>query len=179
MAILGAGGIGFDMAKFLTVSHSSTLDLVNWEKEWGVSRDGTIRGFVVDPVNPIPKRQVTLLQRQEGKQGKSLGKTTGWVHRAEVRKHGVKQISGVQYRKIDDKGLYLTRSKENNEQELLPVETVVLCVGQESAQNFADELAHIPEMNVHCIGGAREAKGMDAKSAIQEGLKAAIQLGTE
>ena len=94
-----------------------------------------------------------------------------------MKKKGVKQISGVQYKKIDDQGLYLTRSKENSESELLPVETVVLCVGQESVQDMVDHLADIPEMQVHLIGGAREASGMDAKSAIQEGLEAAIRLG--
>ena len=177
VAILGAGGIGFDMANFLTINHSTALDLAAWEKEWGVSRDGTIRGFVADPVLSVPTRHVTLLQRHAGRQGKMLGKTTGWVHRAEVKKKGVKQISGVQYKKIDDQGLYLTRSKENSESELLPVETVVLCVGQESVQDMVDHLADIPEMQVHLIGGAREASGMDAKSAIQEGLEAAIRLG--
>ena len=115
VAVIGAGGIGFDVSEFLTTDESPTLNLKEWEQEWGVSEDLSVPGFVTKP-RPLPAtRQVCMVQRKPGGQGKTLGKTTGWVHRATVKMKGVEQISGATYDLIDDEGLHLTlHDKEGN-----------------------------------------------------------------
>ena len=178
VAVIGAGGIGFDVTEFLTTDESPALNLKEWEQEWGVTDDLDTPGFVTKP-RPLPAtRQVYLVQRKPGSQGKSLGKTTGWVHRATVKMKGVEQISGARYDKIDDDGLHLTlHDRDGNETgtRVLEVDNVVVCAGQESVRDLVDPLtaAGVP---THVIGGADLAAELDAKRAIRQGTEVAAGL---
>jgi len=178
VAVMGAGGIGFDVTEFLTTDESPTLNLKEWEQEWGVSEDLDKPGFLTKP-RPLPAtRQVYMVQRKPGSQGKSLGKTTGWVHRATVKMKGVEQISGATYDKIDDQGLHLTlHDKEGNEtgKRVLEVDNVVVCAGQESVRELIDPLV-AAGVTTHVIGGADEAGELDAKRAIRQGTEVAAGL---
>lgn len=175
VAVIGAGGIGFDITEFLTVDESPTLDLKEWEQEWGVSEDLSKPGFVTKP-RPLPAtRQVYLVQRKPGKQGASLGKTTGWVHRATVKMKGVEQISGATYDKIDDRGLHLSFHSEDGtatETRVLEVDNIVICAGQESVRELVDPLT-VAGVTTHVIGGADLAAELDAKRAIRQGTEVA------
>ncbi|MFW0796440.1 NADPH-dependent 2,4-dienoyl-CoA reductase [Gordonia sp. CPCC 205515] len=175
VAVIGAGGIGFDVTEFLTVDESPSLNLKEWEQEWGVSEDLSKPGFVTKP-RPLPAvRQVFLVQRKPGGQGKTLGKTSGWVHRATVKMKGVEQISGASYDKIDDAGLHLSfRDEEGNvtETRVLEVDNVVVCAGQESVRELVDPLT-VAGVRTHVIGGADVAAELDAKRAIQQGTEVA------
>ncbi len=175
VAVMGAGGIGFDVTEFLTVDESPTLNLKEWEQEWGVSEDLTKPGFVTKP-RPLPAtRQVYMVQRKSGGQGRTLGKTSGWVHRATVKMKGVEQISGATYDKIDDAGLHLSfRDEEGNvtETRLLEVDNIVVCAGQESVRELVDPLT-VAGVTTHVIGGADLAAELDAKRAIRQGTEVA------
>ncbi|MYR06005.1 FAD-dependent oxidoreductase [Gordonia sp. SID5947] len=175
VAVIGAGGIGFDITEFLTVDESPTLNLKEWEQEWGVSEDLSKPGFVTKP-RPLPAvREVFLVQRKAGRQGKSLGKTTGWVHRATVKMKGVEQISGATYDKIDDQGLHLSFRGEDGsvtETRVLEVDNVVVCAGQESVRELVDPLT-VAGVTTHVIGGADLAAELDAKRAIRQGTEVA------
>lgn len=179
VAVIGAGGIGFDVTEFLTVDESPTLNLKEWEQEWGVSEDLTKPGFVTKP-RPLPAtRQVYMVQRKTGKQGKSLGKTTGWVHRATVKMKGVEQISGATYDRIDDAGLHLSFHDDEGkvtDTRVLEVDNVVVCAGQESVRDLVDPLT-IAGISTHVIGGADVAAELDAKRAIRQGTEVAAGLG--
>ncbi|GAC69080.1 NADPH-dependent 2,4-dienoyl-CoA reductase [Gordonia soli] len=175
VAVIGAGGIGFDITEFLTVDESPTLNLKEWEQEWGVSEDLSKPGFVTKP-RPLPAvREVFLVQRKSGRQGKGLGKTTGWVHRATVKMKGVEQISGASYDKIDDQGLHLSfRDDDGNvtETRILEVDNIVVCAGQESVRELVDPLT-VAGVTTHVIGGADLAAELDAKRAIRQGTEVA------
>jgi 2,4-dienoyl-CoA reductase (NADPH2) len=177
VAIIGAGGIGFDVAEYLAHQGESTaLDLPAWMAEWGVTDPEAHRGGLV-PTGPAPEpsaRDIHLLQRKAEKPGKRLGKTTGWIHRAALKAKGVKMLGGVTYAGIDDEGLHLMTGPDGTTPKVLPVDTVVLCAGQVSLRDLADELG--ADRDVHVIGGADVAAELDAKRAIDQGVRLAAQL---
>ena len=167
VAIVGAGGIGFDVATFLTHEPGS-----DYFAEWGIDRTLTQRGGLVPP-RPVPsRRRVYLLQRKAGRPGATLGKTTGWIHRAALKARGVVMRNGVAYQRIDDAGLHIATEAGT---ELLAVEHVVICAGQESVNALARELAASGKP-VHVIGGALLAAELDAERAIREGVTLAVSL---
>ncbi len=175
VAIVGAGGIGFDVAEYLThegASPTENLDL--WKQEWGVSDPEAHRGGVV-PEGPAPlpsPREVTLLQRKAERPGKRLGKTTGWIHRTSLMMKGVKMLGGVGYERIDDAGLHITTSDGPT---VIPCDTVVLCAGQEPDRRLAAPLS-ADGKPVHIIGGADVATELDAKRAIDQGARLAASI---
>lgn len=171
VAVMGAGGIGFDVSELL--AHvPETLE--EWKANWGVADPAVIRGGVTDKKPRTPKREVWLLQRKESSQGKGLGKTSGWVHRAIVKDLGVHQISGVTYDRVSDEGLHIT---VDGKAQVLDVDHIVLCTGQESVRSLYDDLlaANFPG-SVHLIGGADVAAEVDAKRAIKQGTELAAAL---
>lgn len=174
VAIIGAGGIGFDVAEFLVQAGGSpTLEPARWRREWGVDLDYTEnRGGLVPAAAEAPARALWLLQRSEGKLGARLGKTTGWIHRATLKHKRVTMISGVEYLRVDDAGLHV---RIGGAVEVLPADHVVICAGQLSFKPLADQLAdHIGK--VHVIGGAELASELDAKRAIDQGCRVAAAL---
>jgi 2,4-dienoyl-CoA reductase (NADPH2) len=179
VAIIGAGGIGFDVAEFLVhePGESSTLDLDEWLAEWGVVDPDDARGGLArERSRPKPPaREVTLLQRKQGKLGANLGKTTGWIHRATLKMKGVNMIGGVNYERIGDDGLLISYGSKREEPTWLDVDNVVLCAGQEPLCDLRQplEAAGIP---VHVIGGADFAAELDAKRAIDQGSRLAAEL---
>jgi 2,4-dienoyl-CoA reductase (NADPH2) len=173
VAIIGAGGIGFDVAEYLVHRGiSPTLQPDLWRREWGVGDPAQVRGGLVDPQPEPPAREVWLLQRKAEKPGRGLGKTTGWIHRAALAAKGVKMIGGVEYRRILPDGLIVLR---DGAEELIPADTVVLCAGQEPARGLADALA-AAGIAAHIIGGADVAAELDAKRAIDQGARLAARL---
>ncbi|XBB68290.1 NADPH-dependent 2,4-dienoyl-CoA reductase [Nocardioides sp. WV_118_6] len=171
VAVMGAGGIGFDVTELL--AHTPET-LEEWKAHWGVADPAVVRGGVTDKTPRTPKREVWLLQRKESAQGKGLGKTSGWVHRAAVKDLGVHQLSGVTYDRIDDAGLHVT---VDGSPQVLDVDHVVVCAGQESVRALYDDLlaARFPGQ-VHLIGGADVAAELDAKRAIKQGTELAAAL---
>lgn len=175
VAIMGAGGIGFDVAEYLAYEgHSSALDPNTWLQEWGVDIGVSVAGGVtgITPKYRKTSREIYLLQRKSSKPGASLGKTTGWIHRAALKKQGVKMLSSVEYNKIDDEGLHI--SVEGHSQ-LLRVDHVISCVGQEPHRQLYDELQALGK-EAHLIGGAEKAAQLDAKRAIKQGTELAASL---
>lgn len=170
VAIIGAGGIGFDVAEFLTVSDSPTLNLTEWMREWGVGDPAITPGGLAEPAPELPTRTVTLLQRKPEKPGRGLGKTTGWIHRAALAAKGVKMIGGVNYEAIDAEGLHVSYGAARENPTLIAVDTVVLCAGQLSERSLADRLIAAGR-TVHVIGGADLAGELDAKRAIDQGTR--------
>ncbi|GAB4262077.1 MAG: NADPH-dependent 2,4-dienoyl-CoA reductase [Pararhodobacter sp.] len=173
VAIVGAGGIGFDIAEFVThEGESPTLNPAEWRKEWGVGDPSEVPGGLLEPQPPAPARAVTLLQRKAEKPGKRLGKTTGWIHRASLAARKVQMIGGVTYEAITPEGIVLGG---DGGPRLLEVDTIVLCAGQEPLRTLADalEAAGVP---VHVIGGADVAAELDAKRAINQGARLAAAL---
>ena len=178
VAIIGAGGIGFDVAEFLVQdAPSPTTNLEEWLVEWGVSDPGTARGGVagIRPRVGPPAREVTLLQRKSGKLGAGLGKTTGWIHRATLKMKGVQMINGVNYERIDDRGLLITYGEARATPTWLDVDNIILCAGQESLRELMDPLA-AANIRTHLIGGADKATELDAKRAIEQGCRLAATL---
>jgi 2,4-dienoyl-CoA reductase (NADPH2) len=177
VAIVGAGGIGFDVAEFLVTpsGHSPTLDLSAWLAEWGVANPVEVRGGVVPPRPAPPARQVTLLQRKAGKLGKGLGKTTGWIHRATLQMKRVEMIGGVNYERITRGGLFVTYGEGRKDGQVIECDTVVLCAGQEPLRELHAPLV-AAGLAVHLIGGADEATELDAKRAIDQGTRLAAVL---
>ena len=167
VAIVGAGGIGFDVATFLTHEAGS-----NYFEEWGIDRTLTQRGGLVPARPVVSRRRVYLLQRKPGRLGATLGKTTGWIHRSALRHRGVVMRNGVSYQRIDDAGLHISTEAGP---ELLAVEHVVICAGQESVNGLATELAASGKP-VHVIGGALLAAELDAERAIREGVTLAAKI---
>ncbi len=168
VAIIGAGGIGFDTAEFLlhqTGEHPPAPEefLAAWGIDQSLSSRGGIEG--VTAPQPTPAREIFLLQRTKGKPGARLGKTTGWIHRLVLKKHQVKMLGGVTYQRIDDQGLHIQR---NGQPQLLAVDNVVVCAGQESLRELEAPLAS-QDKPVHLIGGADKALELDAKQAIRQG----------
>ncbi|MER5542244.1 NADPH-dependent 2,4-dienoyl-CoA reductase [Streptomyces sp. NPDC002589] len=173
VAVLGAGGIGFDVAEYLTDGgDKASEDPQTYFRAWGVDMDYQEPGGLAAPQRPAPPRQVHLLQRKTTKVGAGLGKTTGWIHRAELKHRGVTMVPGVRYDRIDDVGLHITVGEEST---VLEVDTVVLCTGQEPRRDLYDELAAAGR-SVHLIGGADVAAELDAKRAIKQGTELAAAL---
>ncbi len=177
VAIVGAGGIGFDVAEFLVTpeGHSPTLNLQEWLAEWGVADPAQVRGGVTRPQPTPPARKVTLLQRKAGKLGKGLGKTTGWIHRAALQMKQVEMIGGVNYERITPQGLFVTYGEKRSDGQLIECDTVVLCAGQEPLRELEAPL-RAAGVAVHLIGGAHEAGELDAKRAIDQGTRLALTL---
>ena len=181
VALIGAGGIGFDVAEFLVTpaGHSTALDLPAWLAEWGVVDPGAVRGGVVRPTASAPAKQVTLLQRKPGKLGGNLGKTTGWIHRAALKMKNVEMLSGVNYERIVQQpgglGLFITFGEKRTDGTVLEVDTIVLCAGQEPLQELLAPL-QAAGVQTHLIGGAQEAGELDAKRAIDQGTRLAARL---
>ena len=176
VAIVGAGGIGFDVAEYLShdMAHESvSLNVESYMKEWGVDMSYQRGGSLAESPQPIPSpREVFLLKRSKGKHGKNLGKTTGWIHRASLAMKKVKMIHSVQYEKIDDAGLHISVGEEK---QILPVDNVVICAGQEPLRAMHEELVAAGK-SVHLIGGANIATQLDAKKAIKEASHLAAEL---
>jgi 2,4-dienoyl-CoA reductase (NADPH2) len=175
VAVVGAGGVGFDVSEFLVTDESPTLNLKEWKAEWGVADPQEVRGALTTPIPAPPAREVYLLQRTKGAQGKRLGKTSGWVHRASLKAKGVQQLSGVNYERIDDDGLHISFGQERSDPRLLEVDNVVICAGQDSVRDLEDGLRH-NGIEPHIIGGADVAAELDAKRAIKQGTELAARL---
>lgn len=175
VAVMGAGGIGFDVSELLTQKgESASLNIDEFMREWGVDLTVQHRAGIegVEAHDPESAREVWLMQRKASKLGKGLGKTTGWIHRASLQKRNVHMLSGCDYLKIDDDGLHLTI---NGEQDLLPVDNIVICAGQEPCRELEAALKALGK-NPHLIGGADVAAELDAKRAIDQGLRLAVAL---
>jgi len=174
VAVIGAGGIGFDVGEFLTHAgapgEAQTRD--DWMREWGVGDPSTHRGGLVAAPQPEVPRQVFLLQRKSSRVGAGLGKTSGWVHRAALANRGVEMIKGVSYDKIDEDGLHITFGENRDKSRVLAVDDVVVCAGQESRRDLLDELK-AAGVSVHLVGGADVAVELDAKRAIDQGTRLA------
>ncbi|MDH5265178.1 MAG: FAD-dependent oxidoreductase, partial [Betaproteobacteria bacterium] len=178
VAIVGAGGIGFDVAEFLVHDgHSPSLDVAAWRREWGVADPAAYRGGVagVKPEPSPPAREVTLLQRKKSKPGAGLGKTTGWIHRAALKMKRVEMLAGVNYEGVVEKGLAVSFGEKRERATVLEVDTIVLCAGQESLRELEAPLRQAGA-SVHLIGGAALAGELDAKRAIDEGTRLAALL---
>ncbi|OEZ59912.1 2,4-dienoyl-CoA reductase [NADPH] [Duganella sp. HH105] len=179
VAIIGAGGIGFDVGEYLLhdPKHPLPLALDVWAKEWGVDMKGDTPGGLTTVATPEPVRQLYLLQRKTSKLGAGLGKTSGWVHRAVLARNGVVMLAGVQYDRIDDHGLHVTIA---GEQRLLSVDNVVVCAGQDSLTELMPSEEEVKANSAwprfHKIGGAALAAELDAKRAIKEGAELAVSL---
>lgn len=175
VAIIGAGGIGFDVAEFLAKGdHSPTLNLDEWLAEWGVVDPAIVRGGVTKPLALKPARKITLLQRKAGKLGAGLGKTTGWIHRAELKSRGVEMIGGVNYEQISDQGLFITYGEKRENGTWLDVDTIVMCAGQVPLRELVAPL-QTAGIKVTLLGGADVASELDAKRAINQASYAAAQ----
>jgi len=173
VAILGAGGIGFDVAEYLLhTGQSPSLDKAKFYKEWGIDVAYRGRGGITAPHPEAPPRKITLLQRKTSKVGDGLGKTTGWIHRTSLKQRGVEMIPGATYHRIDDAGLHVS---VGGQPALLQVDTVVLCTGQEPQRALVPGL-QAAGLTVHLIGGADEATELDAKRAIRQGAELAAAI---
>jgi 2,4-dienoyl-CoA reductase (NADPH2) len=171
VAIIGAGGIGFDVALWLLERTSrSALAPDEFDRHWGITRDASVSGGLSPAGMEKPHEQykITMLKRSATPFGSTLGRTTGWVHRAELQRNRVKMIGGVAYRKIDDAGVHIT---VKGEESVIPADSVVVCAGQNSLVPFP-----IEKKNIHLIGGAKEAGELDAKRAMLEGAELAARL---
>ena len=172
VAVIGAGGIGFDVSEYLTTDKSLTVAEQEWSERWGIDKDYQQRGGL-KPQQPEPSaRQVWLLQRKETKVGKGLGKTSGWVHRAELKSKNVNMWNGVSYKRIVENGIEIERDGETM---LLEVDNVVICAGQVPMRDLQQQLIDAGQ-SVHLIGGADVAAELDAKRAIRQGTELAVAL---
>jgi 2,4-dienoyl-CoA reductase (NADPH2) len=173
VAVIGAGGIGFDVAEYLTEPHSLTLQPEAWLQDWGIDAAFEHRGALLPAeISPPSPRKIYLLQRKTSKVGAGLGKTTGWIHRSSLKKKGVDMLAGVQYLRVDDEGLWI---EIDGQQRCLDVDHVVVCAGQESMRSLHDELT-AKGVKSHLIGGAFVAAELDAKRAIRQGAELAAQI---
>jgi len=174
VAIIGAGGIGFDVAELLAHQGiSPSLDIELFNKEWGVNSSYEERGAYGHADPEAPARQITMLQRKEGKMGAGLGKTTGWIHRASLKMKSVEMVRGVEYTKIDDRGLHVT--VQGRETQVIECDNVVVCAGQLSRKDLLEELENA-QVTTHLIGGSKLAGELDAKRAIREGFELAMSI---
>ena len=173
VAVIGAGGIGFDVSEFLThEGESPALNLAKFNEEWGIDSTYAQRGGIKAPHLEKPSRQIYLLQRKTSKVGDGLGKTTGWIHRTSLKNRNVEMIAGVTYNKIDDAGLHISVGGKDV---LLPVDNVVMCAGQEPMRELQAGLEAAGQ-KVTLIGGADVATELDAKRAIKQGTEVAAAL---
>jgi 2,4-dienoyl-CoA reductase (NADPH2) len=177
VVIIGAGGIGYDMAEFLTHQDDDKNPIDSFNAHWGVDPEGLQPGSLVSSIQPTMKssREVTLLQRKAGKFGRSLGKTTGWIHQAELHKRGVKLLGDLRYLKIDDAGLHI---EKDGETQLLAADSIIICAGQESRDELAEPLNNLAT-SVYRIGGVKEVRELDAAQAIRDGSKLAYKLSIQ
>jgi 2,4-dienoyl-CoA reductase (NADPH2) len=175
VAVIGAGGIGFDLCEFLLHDPAIPLPVPtqHWLQEWGVDVAAGTPGGLAEPAPVRPVRQIALLQRKETKVGAGLGKTSGWVHRAVLQRNGVEMLAGVEYRRIDAQGLHI---RIGEQERLLDVDTVVICAGQESLRELMPAEPAQSGPRFHLIGGAALASELDAKRAIREGAELAAKL---
>ncbi|HFK7187284.1 TPA: FAD-dependent oxidoreductase [Serratia odorifera] len=175
VAIVGAGGIGFDTAEYLSQhGEASSLDSEAFNREWGIDSQLNQRGGLAADGPQVPRapRQIFLLQRKSSKVGDGLGKTTGWIHRASLAMRGVKMLNSVSYQRIDDEGLHIERADQAS---CLPVDTIVICAGQEPRRELQQPLLALGK-TVHLIGGADVAAELDARRAIDQGTRLAMAL---
>ena len=177
VAIIGAGGIGFDVAEFLLhEGHSPTLDLDEWLAEWGVVDPAEARGGLSpERQKPQPAREITLLQRKAGKHGAGLGKTTGWIHRAVLKMNNVQMIGNVNYERIGDEGLLVSYGDKRESPTWIDVDNIVMCAGQVPLRELHEPL-QAAGIRTHVIGGADVAAELDAKRAIDQGSRLAAEL---
>jgi 2,4-dienoyl-CoA reductase (NADPH2) len=183
VAVIGAGGIGVDVSVFLT--HDPSEDLDDWMSHWGVGDPTVNPGGLTEKKPRSSIREVTLLQRKTTPIGIGLAKTSGWAHRTVLKDSGVSQVTGVSYDRIDDDGLHVTITAKDGSttQQVLDVDHVVICAGQDSVRGLYDGLASASSTNgggptdgVHLIGGADVAAELDAKRAIEQGTRLAAAL---
>ncbi|MFT5488670.1 MAG: 2,4-dienoyl-CoA reductase (NADPH2) [Alphaproteobacteria bacterium] len=172
VAIIGAGGIGFDVAEYLTSPHSSPVSIDQFLSHWGIDPAHKTPGGMGTPTRPEPERSVVILQRTDGRPGKTLGLTTGWVVRAELKSRGVRNVTGATYTKIDEQGLHIL---VGGEEKLIEADTVVVCAGQESENSLFAELKS-KGVSATLIGGAEKSAGLDALRAIKQGTDTALAL---
>ncbi|WP_085298521.1 NADPH-dependent 2,4-dienoyl-CoA reductase [Cognaticolwellia mytili] len=173
VAIIGAGGIGFDVAEFLVEDESLTTNPEKWLQNWGVDKDYQENGGLIQPkMQEEPIREIFLLQRKNTKVGAGLGKTTGWIHRATLQKNGVQMLAGVSYDEVNDEGLVITI---DDKQQTLPVDHVIICAGQESERTLYQQLED-KGTQAHLIGGANVASELDAKRAIRQAAELAAKI---
>ena len=175
VAIIGAGGIGFDVGEYLlhNPAHPLPLPVATWCGEWGVDLQATDSGGLTAAQPAHPERQIFLMQRKSSKLGAGLGKTSGWVHRAALARNGVVMMAGVQYDRIDDAGIHVT---VGGEARLIPVDNVIVCAGQDSLTELMPAEGVQTKARFHKIGGAALASELDAKRAIREGAELAARL---
>jgi len=172
VAVIGAGGIGFDVCELITHASNGTSELDAYRQAWGIDASYRDRGGVCPPQEKTSGREVWLLQRKTTKVGDGLAKTTGWIRRTTLARRGVKMLAGVSYERIDDAGLHIT---VDGKPQLLPVDTVILCAGQEPLREL-DAPLRAQGIEVHLIGGADVAAELDAKRAIAQGTEVAAAL---
>ncbi len=172
VAVIGAGGIGFDVCELITHAHNGSSELDAYRQAWGIDANYKDRGGVCKPQEKTSGREVWLLQRKTTKVGEGLAKTTGWIRRTTLARRGVKMLSGVSYERIDDAGLHIA---VDGQTQLLPVDTVILCAGQEPLRELEAPLCEAG-IEVHLIGGADVAAELDAKRAIEQGTEVAAAL---
>ena len=173
VAVIGAGGIGFDVSMYLTEKAGLSLDKEAWMKEWGVDKEYKNAGALAGPAeHELADRQVYLMQRKTSKVGKYLGKTTGWIHRASLQKKGVQMIPGVTYKAINDQGILI---EVDGKEQLVEVDNVIICAGQEPNKDLYNALID-KGLSAHVIGGADVAAELDAKRAIRQGAELAARL---
>ncbi|MEF1184861.1 FAD-dependent oxidoreductase, partial [Vibrio sinaloensis] len=170
VAIVGAGGIGVDVATMLTEPTGHNLD--DWLHEWGIDKEIAHPGGLYPYPDSLSDKEVWVLQRRKGRVGKGPGKTTGWIHKRTLEKRGVNLLGGVSYEKIDDQGLHITADGESK---LLEADKVIICAGQESVRPFEDKW-HLLGDKLHIIGGADYAGELDAVRAIRQGVELAVKL---
>lgn len=173
VAIIGAGGIGFDTAEYLLQEgESATVNTAKFYRQWGIDKEYEHVAGLIEAIHEKPIREIYLLQRKTTPVGAGLGKTTGWIHRTGLKQHQVKMIAGANYDKIDEQGLHIT---VNGEPTVLDVDNIVVCAGQESFTAMYDELKQVGKA-VHLIGGAKEAGELDAKRAIRQAAELASKI---
>lgn len=172
VAIIGAGGIGFDVAEYLVETHNLTTEPEKWLAHWGIDKEFKTPGGLIAPHKEDVERDVYLLQRKKTKVGGGLGKTTGWIHRTSLVNHNVQMINNVNYEKIDDRGLHIRIGEQDK---ILEVDNVIVCAGQEPLRELQQGLIDKGHQ-VHLIGGADVAAELDAKRAIRQGAELAAQI---
>ncbi|WP_113908128.1 NADPH-dependent 2,4-dienoyl-CoA reductase [Aliidiomarina celeris] len=172
VAVIGAGGIGFDVSEYLTTEQSPTLNSDHWHKVWGIDQGYEHRGALAQPIAEPSPREVVLMQRKETKVGAGLGKTSGWVHRNTLRHKGVKMLNSVNYERIVPEGIEITR---NGKRELVAADHIIVCAGQLPLRELEQPLRDAG-IDVHRIGGADVAAELDAKRAIRQGAELAATI---
>lgn len=173
VAIIGAGGIGFDVASYLSEEKSLTTYLDAWLKEWGVDKSFQNNGaLMASQEQHQPLREIALIQRKTTKVGAGLGKTTGWIHRATLAKNGVKMIKGATYKEVTSEGLII---EVEGKEQLLAVDHIIICAGQEPNRDLYQDLLDA-DVSTHLIGGASVASELDAKRAIRQAAELAASI---